>query len=90
MYNAGYLSNPSPRYPLASRERREEGQVLLKVQVGQDGQADEVKLYRSSGFDRLDQASMEAVRHWRFVPAQQAGKTVAASVIVPINFSLRR
>jgi protein TonB len=89
-FNADYLSNPAPDYPHISREMKEQGLVQLRVFVGPDGRPQEAQLHRSSGFDRLDQAALAAVRQWRFVPAKRGSETLAAWVIVPINFSLRK
>lgn len=85
---AAYLDNPPPQYPRLSRQLKESGRVLLRVRVDAAGRSEQLELRRSSGFDRLDQAALEAVRQWRFVPARQGGQAVAAWVIVPINFQL--
>jgi protein TonB len=87
-HRAAYLSNPPPAYPPASRRREEEGSVALRVHITVDGRADEVLLHRSSGFERLDQAAMEAVRRWRFVPARRGRENVPGWVVVPIQFSM--
>ncbi|NMM37899.1 MAG: energy transducer TonB [Glaciimonas sp.] len=87
-FNADYLNNPAPSYPLFSRRNREQGTVLLNVKVSAQGHAEQVQLKRSSGFSRLDEAALEAVRQWRFVPAQRGSVAVAANVVVPIVFRL--
>lgn len=87
-FNAAQLNNPAPAYPYLARKAREQGVVLLRVLVTANGRAGEVKLEETSGSRRLDDAAMATVRKWRFVPAQQAGKTIAAWVIVPITFTL--
>lgn len=87
-FSAAQLNNPGPRYPYASRRNREEGTVMLKVLVTPDGLAGEVKINQSSGFERLDAAAIQTIRKWRFVPARQAGKAIAAWVLVPIDFYL--
>jgi protein TonB len=89
-FDADYLSNPAPDYPAASRQLREQGSVQLRVFVTTDGRAGDVRVHQGSGFERLDQAAIDAVRRWRFVPARQGDGPVAAWVIVPINFTLRR
>lgn len=89
-FDADYLSNPAPDYPAASRQLREQGSVQLRVFVTTDGRAGDVRVHQGSGFERLDQAAIDAVRRWRFVPARQGEGPVAAWVIVPINFTLRR
>jgi periplasmic protein TonB len=85
---AAYLDNPVPEYPRVSRQLKESGKVLLRVQVGAAGRSVQVELSQSSGYERLDQAAIAAVRQWRFVPARQGDQAVAAWVIVPINFQL--
>lgn len=87
-FDADYLKNPPPSYPAMSRRMREEGKVLLTVRVSPQGAAEAVQVRQSSGFARLDEAALEAVRQWRFVPARRGTETVAASVIVPLVFRL--
>lgn len=88
-FNAAYLSNPAPEYPSISREMGEEGRVFLRVQVSSEGRPLEIRVYKSSGHDRLDQAALEAVRRWQFVPGHVGTEPVTAQVIVPINFFLQ-
>lgn len=87
-FDADYLDNPAPPYPGLSRRLGEEGRVLLRVRVQADGSAAQVELSQSSGFARLDNAALETVRRWRFVPARQGEEKIAAWVRVPIAFSL--
>jgi protein TonB len=87
-FNAAYLRNPPPRYPLAARRNSEEGTVLLRVLVTIDGAAARVELDRSSGSASLDGAALEAVRHWRFVPARRGTLNVEDWVRVPVVFRL--
>lgn len=89
-FDADYLSNPAPAYPGASRAMGEQGKVFLRVLVTPQGQAQEVVVRTGSGYRRLDDAALDAVRRWRFVPARQGDEAVAAWVIVPISFTLRR
>lgn len=69
-----------------SRRLREKGRVLLHVYITADGHAGEVKIKQSSGYDRLDESALEAVRRWRFVPAKRGGEAIAMWWDVPINF----
>lgn len=86
--SADYLKNTAPEYPRLSRRLGEEGQVVLRVFVEADGKPKEVNIHQSSGFPRLDQAALNAVRQWTFAPAQKGKEAVAAWVLVPINFNL--
>jgi len=90
-FTAAYLNNPGPTYPVASRRRREEGDVLLKVRVSATGAPEEVLVDTSSGFLELDQAAANIVKQrWRFVPAKQGDVAVAAWVTVPMSFTLKK
>ncbi len=87
---ARYLSNPRPDYPEVARQQHQEGVVLVSVEVGTDGRASDVTLARSSGFPLLDTVALQAVRRWRFEPAQVGGLPVSSRVDVPVRFSLSR
>ncbi|MCC2633055.1 MAG: TonB family protein [Ramlibacter sp.] len=84
--NADYLQNPPVAYPPASKRLREQGTVLLHVRISAQGTALEVQLKRSSGYDRLDRAALEAVRGWRFVPGKRGGVPETMWFDVPVNF----
>ena len=87
-FDAAYLHNPHPAYPLVSRRIGEEGKVLLKVVVTADGRAATVDVEKSSHFERLDEAARQSVARWRFVPARRGDEAIEASVIVPVVFRL--
>ncbi len=86
-FDADYLHNPKPVYPMLSRRNGEEGKVLLKVLVSTQGAALEVAVSKSSGYGRLDSAAADAVARWSFVPAKRGDEPVESSVIVPITFA---
>ncbi|MET0581022.1 MAG: energy transducer TonB [Pseudoxanthomonas sp.] len=77
---------PSPRYPSEALRRGESGTVLVRVEVDANGAPAGVALVQRSGSRDLDRAAMEAVRKWRFMPAQRDGQAVAASLVIPIDF----
>jgi protein TonB len=87
-FNADYLNNPPPVYPTLARRLGEQGRVMLRVLVRADGTPAEVEINRSSGSARLDRAALDAVRKWRFIPAQQGDTPVTSPVLVPISFTL--
>ncbi len=64
---------PRPDYPMVSRRRGEEGQVVLEVTVGADGTVLDFRLGTSSGFERLDRAALAAIRDAAFSPATSFG-----------------
>jgi len=82
-------NNPKPLYPLVARKRGFEGRVVLQVTVMINGSATNVQVKTGSGHAQLDRAALEAVRRWRFRPAQRGGKPVNAVLDVPVVFRLR-
>ena len=87
-FGAAYLNNPAPDYPAASRRFSEQGIVLLRVLVSLSGQAESVQIENSSGYSRLDQAAIKAVKLWSFIPAKRNNQPLSAYVLVPVKFSL--
>lgn len=87
-FNAAYLNNPTPPYPAAARRAGYEGAVIIRAHVQIDGSADRVEIKKSSGYAILDQAALEAVRKWRFVPAKRGNDNVAEWVEIPWTFKL--
>lgn len=87
-FDAAYLNNPKPSYPPLARRMGEEGKTTLRVLVSAEGLPERLELAESAGSPRLDDAALNAVRHWRFVPARQGEVAVAAWVRVPIAFRL--
>lgn len=80
---------PAPAYPASAMRRGETGTVLLRVDVDTDGVPRKVSIEHRSGSRALDRAAVDAVRRWRFHPAQRDGQPVPASLMVPIDFSTR-
>ncbi len=77
-----------PIYPPASRRAGEEGMVRLRILVDERGMPREVQIAKGSGFARLDQAAIDAVRKWRFVAATNGSQSVAAWTQVAVTFRL--
>jgi protein TonB len=81
---------PPPDYPAAALRRGDAGTVMVRVEVGADGVPTDVSVEARSGSRDLDRAALDAVRRWRFNPAQRDGQPVASSVVVPIDFNLQQ
>lgn len=86
--SADYLNNPKPAYPPLSRRLREEGKVVLRVLIEADGSASRAEIRHSSGHERLDQAALQTVLKWRYVPARRNGIPESMWFNIPINFIL--
>lgn len=78
-----------PVYPATSRRLGEEGTTRLRVMVDESGRPRDVQVQASSGFARLDQAAIEAVKRWRFVAATDGTRSVSSWTQVAITFKLQ-
>ncbi|MDP1634765.1 MAG: TonB family protein, partial [Gallionellaceae bacterium] len=87
-YRADYLNNPKPPYPMVARRMGYHGKVVLNVEVLAEGRAGEVQLHQTCGYDILDNAAIQTVKTWRFLPARRFGQPVTQWFLVPIKFSL--
>lgn len=82
------ISKPAMKYPVEAQRNGETGKVVVRIEVGADGVPTAVSIASRSGSRSLDRAAVQAAKQWRFRPAQQNGRAVAAAVEVPIAFSL--
>jgi protein TonB len=78
-----------PVYPPSSRRAGEEGTGIYRVLVDAKGRPLEVSVLNSSGFPRLDEAAMTAIKKWAFSPAMQAGQGVQSWTRVQVKFELK-
>jgi len=83
------VAGKAPSYPTESRRKHEQGTVVLTLTLGFDGRVADIGVSRSSGFDRLDQAALAAVRKWRWEPVLQSGQPVMVKGVVEIPFVLQ-
>ena len=86
--DADYLKNPPPSYPRISRRMGEQGTVIVRVFINTQGLPEKAEVRTSSGFARLDQAALDAVQRWRFVPGRRNGTPEAMWFNIPVRFVL--
>ena len=86
--NVAYLTPPPIEVPLASRRMGEEGTVQLRVLVGTDGLPKAVTVQRSSGFARLDEQAVWAMKRARFKPQTDHGVPIEWIVIAPLQYEI--
>ena len=77
-----------PTYPPAARRAGEEGTVRLRILVDERGIPRDIQIAQGSGFARLDQAAIDAVRKWRFIAANSGSQAISAWTQVAITFRL--
>lgn len=81
-----YLVQPPAEVPRASRRAGEHGTAWLRVVVDVRGQPALVALQRSSGFARLDEQALFAMRQARFRPYTENGTALEVEVVAPIEY----
>jgi protein TonB len=75
-------------YPRVSRELGEQGSVLLRVLVDERGRPTDIQVVKSSGYPRLDQQAVQAMRAARFKPHVEDGVARPMWVRTPQTFIL--
>ena len=79
----------APDYPTLSRRLGEEGKLMLQVELDESGRISNTRIINSSGYSRLDNAALAAVKSWRCKPAVRDGKPVRAIALQPFNFVIQ-
>ncbi|MCA0899529.1 energy transducer TonB [Microbulbifer agarilyticus] len=77
-----------PVYPELARKRRQQGTVVVEVQLDQAGAQVVRRLLKSSGVASLDEAALKAVAGWNFLPYREGGHARVSRVQLPIRFAL--
>jgi TonB family protein len=75
-----------PPYPDSAQANGEQGTITLDVYVRPNGKPAKIKVAQSSGFEDLDNAAIEGVVNWRFIPALRDGDQVADWTTVKIVY----
>ena len=83
-----YRVQPAIEVPMASRRLGESGTVLLRVLVDASGVPRQITLHRSSGFARLDEQALAAMRAARFQPVTEDGTAIEWLVIAPLQYEI--
>jgi len=77
-----------PQYTDEAREAKLQGKVTLRVLVGADGRASQIRIVQGIGLG-LDERAEQAIRGWKFVPAHDGARhAVPAWVTVEAVFRL--
>lgn len=77
-----------PDYPTLSRRRGETGTAFVHFVVGLTGKIESIELKKSSGYSRLDDAAVDAMRQSSCKPYLENGEAVRAAYTQPFDFSL--
>lgn len=80
------VKHVNPVYPVAARDQKITGVVILEARIGADGRVVDASVLRS--IPELDQAALDAVRQWEFVPQLVNGVPMPFTMTTTIQFSL--
>jgi TonB family protein len=81
------VKHVSAVYPQAARDAKIQGVVILEARVGVDGRVIDVNVL--SSIPELDQAAIDAVKQWEYVPLLVDGVPAPATFAVSVLFSLK-
>jgi len=75
-------------YPEADKEAGNEGTVVVQAFLDENGDVTEAVVLRTSGFEGLDEAGLEAIQKAKFTSAMQKEKPVGVYISIPVVFKL--
>jgi TonB family protein len=81
------ISKPNPVYTEEARQLKLQGEVLLEVSFGANGQLHVNRVVRGLGHG-LDEAAISAANKMRFKPAQHYSQPIDSTAIVHVVFQL--
>jgi len=79
------IRDVKPVYPPIARQAGVTGVVILEVVIDTDGNVGEARVLRS--IPLLDQAALDAVKDWKYVPTQMNGAAIPVIMTVTVNFT---
>ena len=75
-----------PVYPPGAKAKGIQGVVRLKAVIAKDGTVKDIEVV--AGNPELTGAAVDAVRHWRYVPAKVGGKPIEIGTTIDVVFRL--
>ncbi|MEX0325819.1 MAG: energy transducer TonB [Puniceicoccaceae bacterium] len=84
------VNAPVLDYPAAAIMQLEQGVVIVRFKVMEDGSTNEFSLHKSSGYERLDREAIAFVRRLEFEPAVVRGKPAMAWANQSVVFTIVR
>lgn len=81
------ISTPDPEYTEEARNDKTQGTCILWMIVDDHGNPRDIRVVRGLGHG-LDAKAIEAVKQWRFQPAEKDGHPVNVQISVEVGFRL--
>jgi TonB family protein len=79
-----------PVYSVASQRAHEQGTVTVRVLVDAHGVPSQIHLVQSSGFPRLDQSALDAVKRYRYASPAHEAQAAQSWATARVEFDLLR
>jgi len=81
------LSKVEPAYSEEARLAKYQGTVVVAVDIGTDGLAQNMRMIRGLGLG-LDEQALKAIAQWKFQPGAKYGEPVPVQATIEVNFRL--
>ena len=81
------IKDVKPAFPLRALSERAHGTVVIEATIGADGRVEQAAVVHSIA--TLDQAALDAVRQWEYMPSLINGVAVAVVMLVIVNFTIQ-
>jgi len=78
------VKDVTPVYPAIARSARVAGAVVIAATIDEEGKVIDAKVVRSVPL--LDQAALDAVQQWEYLPTMLNGTPVPVLITVTVNF----
>jgi len=85
---AKLIQRVQPSYPDQARHEHVQGTVRLHAIIAKDGTIAQLRVLK--GYCSLAQASLDAVKKWRYSPTQLLGEPVEVDTTIDVIFTLNR
>ena len=87
MMQGNLIHKVEPQYPVRATQLHIQGAVIIKAIIGRDGVIERAEVER--GLPLLVQASLAAVRQWRYRPYYLNNEPIEVETEITINFVLQ-
>ena len=79
---------PSLTYPEWALQQKWQGEMVLAIEILEDGSVGRTFVMKSTGNTELDQQVTNTLSQWKFNPAQKEGKPLLSCVQIPVKFQV--
>jgi TonB family protein len=81
------MGGKDPKYPADAKRAHIDGRVVLEATISDSGKVEDLCV--SQGPVMLQQASVDAVKTWRYKPFELNGQPVEVKTLINVDFTLR-